>query len=98
MIIGSIDPAIMSYFNKTPGMELSIDWKGQDSNNNDIIVFNFGGMSYEIGNGDAEKNNTLLYDINATQLWQDLQSNLLNPAINQLNKERTGGGADDYEL
>ena len=97
MIIGAIDPAIMSYFNKTPGMEFSIDWKGEDSKDNDIIVFNFGGMSYEIGNTDKE-GQAALYDINAQQLWKDLQSNLLNPAINKLNKERTGGGTDDYEL
>ena len=96
MIIGAIDPAIMSYFNKTPGMQFSIDWKGEASNGDDIIVFNFGGMTYEIGNTDKE-GETALYDINAQQLWKDLQSNLLNPAINKLNKERTGGDAD-YEL
>jgi hypothetical protein len=97
LIKTSIDPAILEQFNKTPGMEFSIDWKGEDSNNNDIIVFNFGGMSYEIGNGDAEKNNTLLYDMNGQDLWKDLQKNLLNPAITKLNKNRTGDDGD-YEL
>ena len=96
LIKGAIDPAILDQFNKTPGMEFSIDWQGEASNGDDIIVFNFGGETYEIGNTD--NNQTALYDMNGQDLWKDLQKNLLNPAIKKLNKGRTGGGNSNAEL
>ena len=77
-------------------MEFSIDWQGEASNGDDIIVFNFGGETYEIGNTD--NNQTALYDMNGQDLWKDLQKNLLNPAIKKLNKGRTGGGNSNAEL
>ena len=96
LINASLDPAMLEQFNTTPGMELSMTFEtgaGQDS-----VTFNFGGKSLTIGGKNGDLNKGDLYGGNGYELWQALQDNLLNPAINKLNKERTGGGADDYEL
>ena len=96
LINASLDPAMLAEFNKTPGMELSMTFDKTVGNNS--VTFNFGGESYTIGgeNGDLFKDG--LYSGNGYEVWQALQDNLLNPAINKLNKERTGGGGGGGEL
>ena len=88
LITASLDPEMLEIFNTTPGMELEMTYEtgpGQDS-----VTFNFGGRSLTIGgpNGDLHKGD--LYGGNGYELWEQIQLQLLNPAIKELNDKRTG--------
>ena len=99
LIIASLDPAILEYFNtmQDESMHFKVisdsPWFGADS-----VTFQFGGQTYTIGGekGDLYKND--LFGGNAHEVWAALQQNLLNPVINKANKERTTGKKSDYEL
>lgn len=89
LINASLDPAMLAEFNKTPGMELSMTFEtgiGKDS-----VTFNFGGESLTIGGSDGDLFKGDLYGGNGYELWEKIQTNLLNPAITKLNRNRTGG-------
>tara|TARA_R110000772_G_scaffold26578_1_gene68451 strand:- start:130 stop:2226 length:2097 start_codon:yes stop_codon:yes gene_type:complete len=95
LINASLDPAMLAEFNKTPGQELSMTFEtgvGQDS-----VTFNFGGESLTIGGSDGDIFKKDLYGGNGYELWEKIQTKLLNPAIKKLNKSRTDGGSN-YEL
>jgi len=99
LIIASLDPAILEYFNTMQDEKMHFKviadspWFGADS-----VTFQFGGETYTIGgeNGDLYKDD--LFGGNAQEVWAALQKNLLNPVINKANKERTTGKKANFEL
>ena len=88
LIKGAVNSDVLKQF-KNNGKGLSVDIS-EDSKGYDVITFNFGGMSYVVGNTDD--GGTALFSMNGYDLWQELQDKLLNPVLKAYNKVRSGRG------